>query len=67
VQAEEVYWPDVQIAQAVHVAELLAVENVVPETQAMQVAGDVVLHAVPTRVPGAHTLHVMGAVEPAGQ
>ena len=67
VQANEVYWPETQAPQAVHVAELVVVENVLPETQAVQKAGDVVLHAVTKLVPAAHTLHVMGAVAPAGQ
>ena len=35
-QDSEVYWPETQAPQAEHVAELVAVENVLPETQAVQ-------------------------------
>ena len=67
VQGDEVYWPETQELHDVHVAEFVVVEKVLPATQAAHTAGDVVLQAVTTFVPAAHTLQVMGAVDPDGQ
>ena len=49
--------PALQAEQELHAPAFVAVEKDVPATQAPHVASDVVVHALDTDWPAAHTVH----------